>query len=121
MIRAALWLLFTSGTAHASTFAHPCDADLATPSHHSVVRGHVATETTRWHDARLLVTTYTVTVDEVLAGEAPSSVTVTVPGGTWDGWVQQAAGVPLWTRGEPVLLMLDAHDRAHICDAVLHV
>jgi hypothetical protein len=69
--------------------------------------GHVTDAATRWYDERLLVTTYTVSIDECLKGRAQTSMTFVLPGGVWQGWTQQAAGVPLLAVGEDILLETD--------------
>ena len=76
-----------------------------------VLLGQVSSEQTRWYDERLLVTTYTVEVREVVAGQPTATVTVSLPGGQWQGWTQQAAGVPLLAVGEAVVLCTDDLER----------
>jgi hypothetical protein len=98
-------LLTLCSLAHAGTFAQlPSLADLDRLSR-AVVTGHVlaaATEAAPWG----LVTTFDIAVDEVLDGEAGSTLRVQLPGGRSGDLVQRYAGVPEWEVGDRVLVFV---------------
>ena len=108
LVLAGLMLAQTS-TAATHAAREPCDATQQETS--QVMLGHVVERQTQWLDERLLVTTYTVRIGEVIAGSPRSTATVRLPGGNWQGWTQQAAGVPLLGLGDQVLLVSDDIER----------
>ena len=99
--------ILLSTSAMGSTVVAPSHSDHHTSAPSHVMIGHVTDAATRWYDERLLVTTYTVSIDESLKGSAETSITLVLPGGVWQGWTQQAAGVPLLAVGEDILLETD--------------
>lgn len=55
-------------------------------------------------------TTYTLHPTDSLLGRVPSTLSLTLPGGTLSGVEVQATGVPVWHAGDEVLLFLaDGH------------
>lgn len=103
-------ILFAT-TATASTFAEVPDLQTLSATSTGVVRGVVADVQTA--ECSLgLCSTYTVTVEEVVSGQAPDTVELTLPGGRAGGLVQRASGIPLWEPGAEVMLFLRADGTA---------
>ena len=78
-----------------------------------ILVGTILDKNPRWNKKKnLIVTDYRLKVDEVLFGEANKQITLTFAGGFLPGeGGHRVSGVPSFTVGEQVLLMLDSHDR----------
>lgn len=101
-------LLATS--ALASTFADVPTVDTLVRTSPTIVQG-VVTVTHTEPCSLGLCTTYTVTVSETWRGSTGDTVRVTLPGGRTGELTQRVAGLPLWSRGDTVLLFLDEGGR----------
>lgn len=87
---------------------------LAARAADEIVLGDVVATTSAWERGRI-VTRARVRVDAVLAGAAPPSIEVTVPGGSIDGIAMRVIGAPALAPGERVLLLLRvAGPRRHV-------
>jgi hypothetical protein len=78
-----------------------------------ILVGTILEKNPRWNKKKtLIVTDYRLKVDEVLFGEANKEITLTFAGGFLPGeGGHRVSGVPSFTVGEQVLLMLDSYDR----------
>jgi hypothetical protein len=77
-----------------------------------VVVGVVEAARTRWNDPHtLLVTDYTLRIEDRLRGDAPRQVTLTIPGGTLDGETHSTCLSTPLTAGARYLLFLQELDR----------
>lgn len=99
---------FSARTANATTMRYASLEALYEVSD-AVVRGVVVDHHTYRTDTRML-TDWTVEVQEVLAGEAPTEITVRQVGGELDGLVMHIPGDAQLADGDPVLLFLQAAD-----------
>ena len=100
-----LALLALTLTAPAATFAHLPDLDVLAEQSDAVVQGVVVEAVTEVTPAGLQ-TRYVVQVDQALAGDAPATVDVLLPGGRYQGLTQRAAGIPLWSVGSEVVVFV---------------
>ena len=74
----------------------------------AVIQGEVVNLSSFWTESdRLVATEALVTVDEVIAGDAPSTVTVRTFGGQVGDFKVEAHGFPTFQRNERVLLFLE--------------
>ena len=89
----------------ASTFADVPNLDRLVTDSAAVVQGEVLVSETA-PCALGLCTTHTVLVERALKGQAPETLEVTLPGGTWGGLTQRAAGFPQWKEGTRVILFV---------------
>ncbi len=103
-------LLFAT-TATASTFAEVPGLEALSAASAGVVRG-VVSEVQTEACSLGLCSTYTVTVEEVIAGAAPDTIALTLPGGRLGGLEQRASGIPTWELGAEVVLFLRADGTA---------
>ena len=71
----------------------------------SVVHARVLEADTR-QDGPRVRTTYTLAPLTTLAGEAPATLTVTLPGGTVGELTVEAHGVPVWTPGDEAVVFV---------------
>jgi hypothetical protein len=71
------------------------------PEGAAVVRGIVRERTV--HPGRHPSTTYVIDVEEALAGQAPSSISLRLPGAVLDGVRMQVDLVPVWHPGDDVV------------------
>ncbi len=78
-----------------------------------ILVGTILDKNPRWNKKKtLIVTDYRLKVDEVLFGKAKTEITLTFAGGFLPGeGGHRVSGVPSFTLGEQVLLMLDSHDK----------
>ena len=78
-----------------------------------ILVGTILDKIPRWNQKKnLIVTDYHLKVDEVLFGKAKTEITLTFAGGFLPGeGGHRVSGVPSFTVGEQVLLMLDSHDK----------
>ena len=104
------WLTF--GVSQGSTFAEiPALQSLSTTSA-AVITGVVTV--TRTEPCSLgLCTAYTVTVSETWRGPTRQTVVITLPGGRYGDLTQRVAGLPLWSRGDEVVVFLDDEGQAN--------
>ncbi len=90
-----------------ATLVRPTTVEQMARRSDAVVRGVVVSRRSVWgKGARRIVTLVEIETRAVWRGEAPTSLTVVVPGGTVDGIGQQVAGAPEFTVGEEVALFL---------------
>lgn len=101
--------------ASAATTRQPMSGEELTDAAGVIVVGECTGQRSQWF-GRSLVTLYTVSVTEVIKGQAPTEVTVVVPGGfDTSGPVPVAVtfpGAPVLSAGEELLLFLDAVEDA---------
>ena len=94
------------GSALGSTFVDVPSLETLVRDSATVVRGTVTV--THTEPCSLgLCTTYTVAVSETWRGETLEALRVTLPGGRTGGLTQRVAGLPLWKKGDDVVLFLD--------------
>jgi len=75
---------------------------------HSIVQGNVVgSNTYRSADGNLILTSYTVQVEETLKGLPASTVTLTTIGGRIGNTVLHVAGMPAFQPGERAVLFLE--------------
>ncbi|MEM7244833.1 MAG: hypothetical protein AAF533_05785 [Acidobacteriota bacterium] len=101
-----------SGSSEAASLRHLSIERLAAASE-ACVLARVVDSTVGWSDSgRVIVTTYTLEQEEVLAGEPPPGpLTLTRVGGELDGLALTHDGMPELTVGETAALFL--RERAH--------
>lgn len=106
--RPGLFLALLLATpAMAARTSAPTDIATLTARATAVVQGEVvAAETTV--DGPDVRTRYTVAASRVLHGQAPSEVTVELPGGHVGRAVVSTSGVPVWTVGDEVVVFVEA-------------
>lgn len=94
----------------ASTFIHMPQHDLVAQAD-SVIHGRVIDVNTFWSDSgRIIITEATIKVDDVLVGNADSTVVVRTFGGQIGDIRAEAHGFPTFKMGENVLLFLQAEE-----------
>ena len=98
--------------AQAARTTAPMDVTALTAEATVITRARVVAARTveRGYDVQ---TTYTLRPTQTLLGPAPSTLSLTLPGGRLDGVEVQATGVPVWHAGDEVLLFLDDGHPVH--------
>jgi hypothetical protein len=77
-------------------------------SAHSIVEGSVVSSNTyRSIDGKLILTSYTINVQESLKGNTPQTVTVTTVGGRIGNTILHVAGMPAFQPGDRAVLFLE--------------
>lgn len=112
----ALVLVRAAAPAGATTVFH-LDTPALVRGSDDIVLGTVGSTRSFWNDGRTaIVTEVTVSISDVLKGEAQATVTLTQPGGEVDGMRYQIPGSPVFHEGEEVLLFLweDSRGRAQV-------
>ena len=109
----AVLLLAAAAPAHAM-LATPASVEDLARSSQAVVRGRVASVTSRWSDDQRRIFTYVdIAPSSVWRGAPPSRVTVVVPGGIVGPVGQRVDGAPAFAKGEEVVVFLsEGEDRA---------
>lgn len=109
-----LMVLVAGIPAEASTFLKMSQRELVRDSV-AVVEGEVLQVHSFWEPSgRIIVTEAIIKVADSIVGNAGSAVVVRTFGGTVDGFTVEAHGFPGFTRGERLLLFLEAErDGAH--------
>ncbi|MFT7519803.1 MAG: hypothetical protein ACI9MC_001947 [Kiritimatiellia bacterium] len=100
-----LALLLGSPALAARTTAPPSVQQLAQEST-GVLRGNVTSAVTSV-DRGQVITTYQVDKHAIVAGLAPESIEVRLPGGQIGDRVVTTFGVPVWSVGDSVIVFLD--------------
>jgi len=103
--------LLTVGSALGSTFTDVPSVETLVSESPSVVRGTVTITNTKPCSLGLC-TTYTVSVSQTWRGPGRETVRVTLPGGRSGDLTQRVSGLPLWSRGDEVVLFLDDRGQA---------
>jgi hypothetical protein len=92
---------------HATTVRRLSFDELVTKAQ-SIVVGHVVDSRTLWNnDHKLILTSYTVQVQESMKGSAQPVLTVTTLGGKVGNTVLHVSGMPVLQPGEDVILFLE--------------
>ncbi|PYS56139.1 MAG: hypothetical protein DMG13_01270 [Acidobacteria bacterium] len=74
----------------------------------SIVIGHVLESRTFWtDDHKLIMTAYTVQVQENIKGNTPQIIVITTIGGQVGNTVLHVAGMPMFENGESAVLFLE--------------
>ncbi len=74
----------------------------------SIVHGRVRSARTHWsEDGRLILTTYTIDIDETLKGAADKSIELTMIGGRIGDLTVFVAGMPSFSVGEESVLFIE--------------
>jgi hypothetical protein len=108
-----LWFLFVivilsiAGPAQATSVQLLSLDDLITKASSVVEADIVAARTYRTPDGKLILTSYTATVQENLKGAAVSTVTVTTVGGRIGDTVLHVSGMPIFQAGDKAILFLE--------------
>jgi hypothetical protein len=75
---------------------------------HSIVQGDILSSNTyRSADGKLILTSYTVQVEDTLKGSAAGTVMVTTIGGQIGNTVLHVSGMPVFQTGEKAVLFLE--------------
>lgn len=107
-----IWLACLA-TADASTFRDIPTLATLTDEAESIVEGEVILARTSPCSLGLC-TTHTILVQQVLKGDPAETLEITLPGGRYQGLVQRAAGIPLWSEGDHVLVFVHADGEARL-------
>src|SRR5262245_44881003 len=100
-------VFFASFVAHATTVERLDLHDLARKAHKIIV-GRVSNSRTFWSSNRkLILTSYTVEVQETIKGESSHTLELTTIGGTIGDLTLHVAGMPSFERGENTLLFVE--------------
>ncbi|HYR87377.1 MAG TPA: hypothetical protein VE422_25055 [Terriglobia bacterium] len=74
----------------------------------SIVQGRVVDLRTYWTaDQKLILTDYTIQVQETMKGSTPQTVTVTTIGGKIGNTILHVSGMPAFEQGENAILFLE--------------
>jgi hypothetical protein len=74
----------------------------------SIIEGNViSSQTYRSGDGKLILTTYTVNVQETLKGRAQQTLTITTIGGRIGNTILHVSGMPVFSPGEKAILFLE--------------
>lgn len=116
-----LLLLFITAQAQALTLAKTTTQKLTATSD-LIVKGQITDIKSEWKDANhdFIYTYLTVEVDEVIKGEAGSTVIVRQMGGQVGEVTQTIPGAPLFEKGEMVLFFLMEFEGAHVIHSIAH-
>ncbi|MEN0066266.1 MAG: hypothetical protein AAGA48_29275 [Myxococcota bacterium] len=98
------WLFVSM--AHASTFVDVPTIEALNRRSAAVVEG-IVMGTQSEPCALGLCTTYQVSVTETWRGDARGAIEFVLPGGRSGGLTQRVSGLPLWSRGDEVVIFLD--------------
>jgi hypothetical protein len=101
----ALGIMGWVSAAHATVMVYRSVAELQQMSD-AVVRGTIVSGHTYWREDGSLLTDWTVSVQEVLAGQAPETITVQQFGGEIDGIRAHIPGDAAFVVGQQVVLFL---------------
>src|SRR5690242_10651550 len=109
-MRTALALLLLAVAAPASAMlAAPASVEELARSSQAVVRGRVASVSSRWSDDQARIFTYVeIQPASVWRGSPGARVTVLVPGGVVGPIGQRVDGAPAFAKGEDVVVFLSA-------------
>jgi hypothetical protein len=100
-------VLLIASNAHATTVERLGLEDLVKKAR-TIVVGRVAGSRTYWNaNRKLILTDYTITVDEKLKGEPSGSMTVTTIGGKIGDVELHVSGMPLFQQGESAVLFVE--------------
>jgi len=101
----ALFLL--AGVCHATTVQRLALEDLIKRAHRIVV-GKVNNARTYWSaDRKLILTGYTIAIDENIKGQGPSTIEVTTVGGKIGAIELYVSGMPLFQKGEDAVVFVE--------------
>ena len=81
--------------------------DLVKTAHSIVVGDVVGSRTYRSADGKLILTSYSINVQETLKGGAAQTVTVTTIGGRIGDTILHVSGMPVFESGEKAILFLE--------------
>ena len=104
---AIAFFVFGPSVSHATTVERLTLDDMARKSH-SIVLGTVRGSRTFWtSDGKLILTTYTVEVQESLKGQSGRTAELTVIGGQVGDTVLHVAGMPSFRDGETAIVFIE--------------
>ena len=102
-----LLILFFSSVSHATTVQRLTLDDLVRKAHKIVV-GKIVKSRSFWSgNAKLILTAYTVEVEETIKGEPSHTIELTTIGGTVGDRTLHVAGMPSFAAGENAILFVE--------------
>ena len=76
---------------------------------HHIVSGKVRNSRTYWSDnGKLILTNYTIEVDETIKGQSPQTFELTTVGGKIGGRELHVAGMPSFEKGENIVVFTES-------------
>ena len=100
--------LFAATVLQATTVQRLALEDLVKKAHH-IVSGKVRDSRTFWSDnGKLILTSYTIDVDENIKGQNPRTLELTTIGGKIGGLELHVSGMPSFEKGESTILFTES-------------
>jgi len=101
-------ILLTAAFVHATTVQRLNLEDLVKKAHH-IVSGKVRNSRTYWSDnGKLILTNYTIEVDETIKGQSPRTFEVTTIGGKIADRELHVSGMPSFAKGENIVVFTES-------------
>ena len=103
-----LLLVFFTNSAAYGTTVERLDLDDLVRKAHKIIVGKVSNSRTFWtNNRKLILTSYTVEVQETIKGESSHTLELTTIGGSIGDLTLHVAGMPSFDRGENTLLFVE--------------
>lgn len=105
----AIASVFLITTLSQATTVERLNLDGLVKKSHKIVVGKVRSSRTYWSDnGRLILTNYTIDVEETIKGEASRTVELTTIGGTVGNLTLHVAGMPTFSKDESAVVFLES-------------
>jgi hypothetical protein len=107
ILSAFVLILFASAAGNATTVQRLGLEDLAKRARH-IVAGRVVESRTHWSDnGKLILTSYTIEVDETIKGPSPRTFELTTIGGKIGSLELHVSGMPSFEKGENIVVFTE--------------